>query len=618
MGFIQNIFNGLNTRKYNKMKQKYIDSFMQDGYLGSVSDIQQYIAKKDIKVMSKSEKYGDEYDIIEEIFADSPEILEKIQKNRGEILLRKSKNLKSDLLYETFEDGETVVDTKTYKDFEKAILHYDSYYEKDKAHSIESNTDETLRKIAKVHDVVTKLNGDDSIAISEFNEVVSSIIKGYGISQIAKLDNISEQQNIFIDIQETLSRISEDENFTLFARDCNIEKIDAFFDRVESVAKLQELGIDASLEDKSISYIDASNEDKKQAFYKKIDAEKKYMRAEDFDVSSFAMVRTTPYFPKNKEMEIIDELNCRVYISNFLSSNLKQKELEERFGENWFDEVFGSQDEESRKAKIAEKEKIERQYETLSPMYRSTKHFALNGLVSSHEYGDFSGNPYIFIEPLEEHINDEGILSLNEADTYFKISREKPFKLSDRAKLMMPLEEYLKIKDNPEELEKIHDYDLTLFSGDEKVAVDMKLAELGYMPEDIGKWGYELESVMDYAISNLSKEYGIEVAVHFYSDISAEDQERTNEMTEESNLRFVNKLFEEFGIDENYHEGAISQTLTEQEVEQIISFCGEDNIKSFISRFNEERRKELDLKREEFYAKRESAKDIDEDRGEKR
>ena len=48
MGFIQNMFSRLNTRKYNKLKQEYIESFKESGYLGSVSDIQEYIAKKNI------------------------------------------------------------------------------------------------------------------------------------------------------------------------------------------------------------------------------------------------------------------------------------------------------------------------------------------------------------------------------------------------------------------------------------------------------------------------------------------------------------------------------------------------------------------------------------------
>lgn len=607
MGFIQNIFDRLNNRKYNKLKQDYIQRFKETGELGVVSNLQEYISKKNINVISKAEKYGDEYDVVEEIFADNLEILEKVKKDRGNLVLGKSRGLKTRIEYEALDSEKTAIETKVYKEFEKDVLHFDSYYNKENEVSLESNGDDTLKRLSKVQKVIDELNGDDRISASDFNFVISSIIKGYGISKMLEVEDISEKQNLFVELQDTLSQISENEDFVSFARSCNIEKIDTFFDRIESVSKLQELGIEASLEDTSISYIDASDEKKTKKVYDRINSKKKEMREEDFDVSSFAMVRTTPYFPIKGEMEIVDELSCRTYISNFLSSALKQKALQERFGENWFDNVFGNQDEESRKVKIAEKEKIEQQYETLSPMYRSTKHFTLNGLVASHEYGDFSGNPYIFIDPLEEHIDDENLLSVNEADTYFKVSREKPFKLSKKAKLIMPIEEYLKIKENPERLKEIEEYDLTLFSGDEKIAVDIKLAEMGYIPEDIGKWGYELGTVMDGAVAKLSKEHGIEVAVHYYSDINAEDQEKTNEMTDESNKLFVDRIFEEFGIDEKYKEGAVSQNLPEEEIRKIIDDCGEDNIKAFIAKFNTERRKELDLKREEFYAEREMA-----------
>lgn len=608
MGFIANIFDKLNNKKYNKLKQEYIDKLQENGYLGSISDIQEYVAKKNIRVMSKAEKYGDEFDIIEEIFSDSPAVLKKIQKNRGSIVLNESGRLNSRLMQENLNPGQTAVDTESYKKFEEIVLHYDSYYNKEKDVIIEDNKDETLKRLERVYKVVDQLNYEDRVAAVDFGVVISSVMKGYSMNKLLNLDNISEQQTILLETQEVLSNVSKNEDFIEFAKSCHIEKIDAFFERIEGVYKLQELGIEVSVEDSRITYIDASNEEKNNTFYKKIDSEKRKMTEKDFDVSSFAMVRTTPYFPKDREMEIIDELNCREYIPNFLSRRFSIEEIEEEFGENWYETIFGENDKEIQKTKIAKENKITKKYETLSPMYRSTKHFTLNGLVSSHMYGDFSDRPYIFIDPLEKHINDEGILSVNEADTYFKATREKPFKLSEKAKLMMPLTEYLKIKDDPEKIKKIHDYELTLFSGDEKIAVDMKLAQMGYMPEDIGSWGYEAGCIMDNAIDKLSKEHGVPVEVHYYSKIKEEDQARTNELTNESNLLFVDRIFEEFGIDEKYKYGAINQTLTDEELDEIISSCGKENLKDFIANFNEQRRNELDLKREEFYANKEKNK----------
>ena len=80
MGIIQNLFDRLNTRKYNKLKKEYIEKFRKTGCLGDISNIQEYISKKNIKVISKTEKYGDNYDIVEEIFGDVSEIIEKIKK----------------------------------------------------------------------------------------------------------------------------------------------------------------------------------------------------------------------------------------------------------------------------------------------------------------------------------------------------------------------------------------------------------------------------------------------------------------------------------------------------------------------------------------------------------
>ena len=132
----------------------------------------------------------------------------------------------------------------------------------------------------------------------------------------------------------------------------------------------------------------------------------------------------------------------------------------------------------------------------------------------------------------------------------------------------------------------------------------MRLSEKGYIPETIGKWGYEF-GVMDDAIAKISEERNIPIAVHFYSDVKKRDDERTIEMMSKSNEEFVSYIFDKFKIDEKYKEKALQMKLTDEEFDKIMSTYGEDNLKDAISSFNTTKEKELDQKRDEYYDKKE-------------
>ena len=175
---------------------------------------------------------------------------------------------------------------------------------------------------------------------------------------------------------------------------------------------------------------------------------------------------------------------------------------------------------------------------------------------------------------------------------------------------MMPIDEYLKVSSNPDMLEQIQSFEhITLFSGDEQQAVAMRLYEKGYIPEKIGKWGYEIGTVMDKAVEDIAKKHDIPVSVHFYSDVKKLDDEQCIQMSNNSNELFVDSIFKKFSIDEKYRRGALKMNLSNEELDDIISQIGEDNLKTFISDFNNNTEKELDKKREEFYTNKEFEKD---------
>ena len=617
MNIASNITNFFNNRKFNRLKNQYIETCQKQGTLENVTELQNFIKKKNIQLISSGKKYGDDYDAVEEIFSDNPKILAMVKDSRESMVCKQAIKLKD--IFSKCQTNESVVaEDSEFKELVKTVLNFGNYYS-DTTNSnkidFRTNFEKKLDDFKKVSDIINSISGKNLSGLEytyNFLNPMTDTIAFYSLKELNNTEDFLKKQAIMQKAQETLDGIDlqnhSNINFEELSKEYSSKSTKDFFKRLYSVKKLQNHGIDIQLDNDKISFIDTNDETQVEQFKKNVESKKGTLSPESLDVEDFAMVRTTEYFPINHEMETVDDLNSRVFIRNFLSDKFVGDELTKKYGENWFRLINNG----TQKGKeIAQYQKeLNKKYETLSTTYRSTKHFTLNGLVSSHEFGDFSGNPYIFIDPLEEHIKDEGLLSLNEADTYFKISREKPFKLSNKSEIMMPISEYLKLSDNPDMLEQIHSFEhLTLFSGDEEQAVAMRLYEKGYIPEKNTKWGYRYGTVMDNAVSNLSTKYNIPISVHSASDIKKLDDEKCIQMSNNSNELFVDTLFKRFSIDEKYRRGALKMNLSNEELTGIISQIGEDNIKTFISEFNNNTEKELDKKREEFYTNKEFEKD---------
>ena len=613
MELLDRIKKVIDDAKFNKLKFDYVKEYEKNRVFGDMSEIQDFIAKKGITIVP-CVKYGDKYDEIEDVFIDNEPIKKSIKMLRLQDITGKIENMEY-LFDESEEKGEPIYNLDRFKELKERLYSFANRYldePNDKNIDIKDDFAQNMDDFVKMTDIARKIMPQETSLETFLSEMIH-ITKICALSKLKDSDSLAEKQDVSFKAQETLDEMynnfltdkRKNEIFIDFLKNLNDESTIEFIERVETIRQLSEMGIYVKLNDDSISYINTNDDEMVKQIYNEVEKKKEELAPKKVTAKDFAMVRTTEYFPKNHEMEIVDELNSRIYISNFLSGKFANEETEKEFGKNWLDKAYTMPDNLERARILSIRERILEKYESLSTMCKSTKHFTLNGLMPSREYEDFSINPYIIIEPLEEHINDENLLGINEADTYFKVSRDKPLILSDRAEIVMAVEEYLKLKDNPELLEEIRKYKmLTLFSGDEKTAVDMVLAKNGYLPERIGKWGYELESKMDLAISTLSKKYEKEIAVHNHSDIKKDDDEKTLKMQTATRKQFVDEFFEKFSIDEKYREKAMNENLSDEELEEIISKCGVFNIRHFITEFNEERRRALDKKRDEFYEKK--------------
>lgn len=98
------------------------------------------------------------------------------------------------------------------------------------------------------------------------------------------------------------------------------------------------------------------------------------------------------------------------------------------------------------------------QLETYEPYYRSTVHFTLNGLVSSHMYGNFSNQNFIILEPLSEQLNKADFGNFCGQDTFIKGSMT----LSEKAIIIIKDEVYADIRELYPEIEN---YNVILYKG---------------------------------------------------------------------------------------------------------------------------------------------------------
>ena len=636
MEIMEDFFAKRKLKKLEKYKNKYIDEIKKNytnicqGEMDfpDIQKLQEYIKRNNIPLIDSS-GYGDKFDALSSIFSNNNFMQDTIQRKRKEDINNLIENISQmDINYNVINSVE----------LEKLVLQVERYY---KVYVAEQSVDESKKKF------IDSLNGNDqsSKLVNLFSKIYDAdidihtdfttrIVRDY--SQVVS-ESILNNQSIFKKYDEyllgleTIKAITNNNetvitNFNNMLRSSEHIEVSEFFTKIHSISKLREYGI----EDENISFIDVN----RAADVSKAEQERfrliKEKQNQYLDEKDFALIRSTEYFPYNREFDTVDEKNGRGDISNFLTQALYDREMKSIYGENWL-EIYsrnetiayfnnnteGITDKEIEEAQkfMESSKKIMNKFELPGVFCRSTKHFTLNGLVSSHMYGNFEGNPYIFIEPLEEHIGDTNLVNLAAQDTFFELDRgDKKLILSDKCKLLMPVHAYKEVIKDPDLRKQIESYDLTLFEGDEKKAVEMKLTELGYVSQDIGMHSYVTNKGLDEerdftqkmltSIKNIAKINDINIGVHYQSEYQQKDNQKTEYLNEQINEDFNSKFSTQFNIDKSQLE-----KLSREEIDRLIDSIGEDDVKAFLQDYKYTKEKELNEVYSEYEENRKGIKD---------
>ena len=328
-------------------------------------------------------------------------------------------------------------------------------------------------------------------------------------------------------------------------------------------------------------------------------------KKEEYSLEDIVLVRTTDQFPFKKIVETPNHGRATTKGSSYIlgqeiveAIRRKYKTVQEKSREAFIEEVH--------------------QFDVLAKNPRKTIHFAINGLVGSHELGNFEGRAFVIIEPLKHHIEDKSLLSLGACDTYF----DDDMILSEDAVVLIEESIYKKIKDDEkykptlESMKKIY-----VYRGNQKEAVKRVLNELGYDAFIVNSHGYvrglESESqagkMWNY-LERIRKEKDKKTISHFESSYNEED----HEILEEESLRgdiiyvifIVEKAFNEKIIDEEFRNKIIDAIKKDSElginyaeeyydysstkrgyllpiIPTLIEKIGLENIKKYTKEYNE-------------------------------
>lgn len=303
---------------------------------------------------------------------------------------------------------------------------------------------------------------------------------------------------------------------------------------------------------------------------------------QEYTINDCVLIRTTDIFPKDKVIKT--PLNGNAY--GFGSSVIFNEAIIQNV-KNMYPDVMSKGYEE-----------ILKDYQLFFDIPRSTIHFTINGLVSSHMYGNFDDRPYIIIEPLKHHIDDPALKGLRVEDTYFN----GDINLSEESILMMPKTFFEANKGNLEFLESLKGFNIVVFDGNDKKAVDFVIRSFGYNAFDINNHGYSDaffsnndETRMIKFVRDLADKHAISQDRHCYSEVYKEDNQKMIDASIKREKEFLEYVINSVIIPVELKNRIESEVSSSRDISylanspsiiKLVEIIGLDNLKVLMNDYN--------------------------------
>lgn len=303
---------------------------------------------------------------------------------------------------------------------------------------------------------------------------------------------------------------------------------------------------------------------------------------DNYTVDDCVIVRTTDIFPKNRV--VITPLNGGAY--GFGRSVILEEIIRKKIKTD-----YPNLDDASFLKKLDE-------FNIFYDIPRPTIHYTINGLVSSHAYGNFANKPFIIIDLLKYHINDKSLVGLRVEDTYFNDNMQ----LSDSSIIMISQDYFDANKNNLEFLEFLQGFNVIVFSGDETKAVEFVLRKLGYNAFEINNHGYTNsfernsdERRMVKFLQNFANTNNISQDRHCYSTSYIEERKLMVECAEKREKEYLLHILDNSLIPNELRDHIIyeindcydiSYLSDSKNISELIDIIGLDNLKRLTDEYN--------------------------------
>lgn len=248
----------------------------------------------------------------------------------------------------------------------------------------------------------------------------------------------------------------------------------------------------------------------------------------------------------------------------------------------------------------------------LPARFRSTKHFTINTpleVTGDYNFVDANRN-FTIIDDINNFINSGYAYSVSYHDAYLDVSHES-LPISKNAIILIEQSKYKKLMEDSKIKNQLKDRQVIIYIGEEYLAINMVLSELGVLPSKIGAlyatYDKELNDILDKSIRNLAKSNNI-LYDKSHGSLRPNDGHFTNYYDAYNNdfyesLRsFVNFLRTKFPEQKNM----ITETsITEKwPAQRVIQAIGTEKLLKAIEEYNDLAQKEFSLKEQKYYQDR--------------
>lgn len=229
----------------------------------------------------------------------------------------------------------------------------------------------------------------------------------------------------------------------------------------------------------------------------------------DGRIDKFMLIREDDYFPKDYEWQVSSKNTCMEQCCLALSIAVKKKIALDKAGvQTSLNGIPLPTDDKTVYEALKGVDKyLGAVY--LPSHFRSTKHFTVNtplGVTGDYNSVAIDRN-FIVIDGIDNFLKSGFSYSVSYHDAYLDVTH-KSLPVSEDAVILIEQGRYEKIKNDEEVMKQLKDRRVVIFKGDEVVAIDMVLTELGVLPSQIGmKYAYydrELMDIMEQSIRDLA------------------------------------------------------------------------------------------------------------------